>query len=64
MYQIAATLDIFKGQLTLDDVMTIELPLLTDLYNGRAKFLEDKRKIEEREMERIKSQAATAQKKK
>jgi hypothetical protein len=64
MYQIAATLDIFKGQLTLKDVMTIELPLLTDLYNGRAKFLEDKRKIEEREMDRIKSQAATSQKKK
>lgn len=63
MYQVAATLDIFKGQLTLNDVLTIELPLLSDLYNGRAKFLEDKRKIEEKEMERIKAQAAAQQKK-
>jgi hypothetical protein len=57
MYQVAATLDIFKGQLTLDDVLNVELPLLTDLYNGRSKFLEDKRKIEEKEMEKIRSQS-------
>ena len=59
MYQVAATLDIFKGQLTLDDVLTTELPLLTDLYTGRAKFLEDKRKIEEKEMQKIKNQNAS-----
>ncbi len=53
MYQIAATLDIFKGQLTLNDVLNTELPLLNGLYEGRAKFLEDKRAIEQKEMNRI-----------
>ena len=58
MYQVAATLDIFKGQLTLTDVLATELPLLTDLYNGRGKFLEEKRKIEEKELQKIRSNAA------
>ena len=50
-------LDIFRGQLTLQDVLSTELPLLTDLYNGRAKFLEDKRKLEEKEMNRVRNDA-------
>lgn len=61
MYQIAATLDIFKEQLTLTDVMERELPLLAELYEARAKFVEDKRKIEAREIEKAKrDQAASA----
>jgi hypothetical protein len=57
MYQIAATLDIFKQQLSWDDIMSIELPLLSELYDARQKFMEDKRKVEEREMERAKQSA-------
>lgn len=63
MYQIAATLDIFKGQLTLGDVLNVELPLLNDLYTGRSKFLDDKRKIEDKELERIRNQGASSKKK-
>jgi hypothetical protein len=59
MYQIAATLDIFKGQLTLEDVMECELPMLSSLYDARARFVEDKRKIEAREMEKAKAEAAS-----
>lgn len=54
-YQVAAMLDIFRSQLTLQDVLTTELPLLMDLYNGRAKFLEEKRKVEEKEMSKMKT---------
>jgi hypothetical protein len=63
MYQIAATLDIFKQQLSWDDIMSIELPLLSELYDARSKFMEDKRKIEEREMERAKQAQASAPRK-
>jgi hypothetical protein len=56
MYQIAAMLDIFKGQLLLDDILEIELPLLSDLYNARTRFLEDKAKAEKREIQKAKSE--------
>jgi hypothetical protein len=60
MYQIAATLDIFKEQLDLTDVLEMELPLLADLYEARAKFVEDKRKIEAREIEKAKRDQASS----
>ena len=59
-YQIAAMLDVFRAQLTLQDIMTMELPLLSELYNGRVRFLEEKRKIEKEEMDKIRNQRQSA----
>lgn len=64
IYQVAATLDIFKGQLSLTDVLSMELPLLSELYVGRAKFLEEKNKIEQKELEKARQNAANRKKKK
>lgn len=54
-YEVVAMMEIFKGQLSFNDLMTLDLPLLTDLYSARIKFLEDKRKAEENELESIRS---------
>lgn len=48
-------LEVFKGQLSFEDILTTDLPLLSDLYTARIKFLEDKHKAEEQELERIRN---------
>lgn len=54
-YEVVAMMEIFKGQLSFNELMTLDLPLLIDLYSARIKFLEDKRKAEEKELENIRS---------
>lgn len=48
-------MDIFKDQLSFGEIMSMELPLLSDLYTARIKYSEDKRKIEQKELEKEKS---------
>lgn len=56
MYQVAATLDLFNKQLTLDEVLHTELPMLSDLFDARSRFLDDKRKIEKQEADKMRDQ--------
>jgi hypothetical protein len=51
-------MDLFKGQLSLDDLLYKEIPLLHGLYEQRLIYLTEKHKAEKAEMDRIQSNAS------
>ena len=55
--ELVSILDVFQGQLSLDEIMQIEKPFLDELLNARVEYLQEKRKLEDEEMTRLQEQA-------